>query len=108
MPKPTKFDLMRLGRERVSTAPNRRSNALADWMTWAGVERPNAPPAALAVPTMEVDGVLYRSVQEADEAACDGCAFLGQGRCIEISNKGGSLLGADCYDVPVIYLRAEG
>lgn len=89
MPKPTKFDLMRAGRERLSAI--QREPSIFDGL--------------LPVPTMEIDGVPYREAPETD--TCHGCAFFDSGNCRSRSSAAVPVFGGDCVDRNVIYIRAE-
>ena len=101
MSKPTKFDLMRAGRER------------AEWMRsslqYPRLHQPACPISEPVVPTMEIDGVKYHEAPEREGAnVCDGCAFYGLGgrACDRTTEPADTAFGVHCMDRNVIYIRA--
>jgi hypothetical protein len=96
MKPPTKFELMRAGRDR---ADNLR--------VFADLSAPlpqYVPPAATF---MELDGVRY--VEKAQASTCDGCAFDDGGECIRpdsYEDKRDTVFGGGCSVRGVIYLKA--
>lgn len=109
MPKPTKFDLMRQNRElrelRIADAEFRadvQSTIAADLATLRDTAQLIAEPA---VPTMEIDGVLYR--EEPEVSICEDCAFQHLAGCEAVHETAVSVFGAYCGPRGVIYIRAE-
>lgn len=121
MPKPTKFDLMRAGRDRAQWM--RRDLSIFDSLlqmsdkvhitkpqryavTSVKVEAPEP-----SVPTMEIDGVLYCEAPERGgvygEDNCHGCAFDNDmDLCNRGSHQARSAFGLSCGIRRVIYIRA--
>lgn len=118
--RPTKFDLMRAGRERLSAIQREpsifdgllsESNEVRQMQIWKpkrySVETQEAPQPA-PVPTMQIDGVRYREAPETD--TCKGCAFYNGPHCAmarSIDSEAGPVFGGNCVDRNVIYIRAE-
>jgi hypothetical protein len=94
MPKPVKFDLMRANRE-VAACRIYYERAVA--------VAPAEP--APAVPTMDVDGALYREAPEVNE--CDDCSFYEADCFGTIEAAARRAFGGPCSARNVIYIRAE-
>ena len=104
MPRPTKCEIMRERRE-VRACNIHYAAALA---------AESAPAVAPAVPTMEIDGLLYRESPELPEEQreglgnCYGCAFDNNiDRCVTAGKDSAAAFGGDCRTRPVIYISAE-
>ena len=106
MPRPTKFELMRANRDAADWRNRDRAPSRENVKAWV-------PPKQLAaVPTMQVDGVRYREVQDnwSDTGACAGCAFQNAPdgyQCLKVEPVAIEAFGGDCAERRVIYIRAE-
>ncbi len=65
-----------------------------------------------AVPTMEIDGVLYKEAPDngQDTDACVGCAFQntpGTYQCLEVEKAAIKVFGDECSTRRTIYIRVD-
>ena len=73
------------------------------------IEFPPEPPAAPAVPTMEIDGARYKEAPEREAGMCAGCEFKRNARlCDACKLPAAAAFGdGDCNARRVIYIRAD-
>ncbi len=112
---PTKFQKMRQNREAYEWRTRDMtpySNAVKAGVTAERLLAAPLTPPAPAVPTMEIDGVLYKEAPDngQDTDACVGCAFQntpGTYQCLEVEKAAIKVFGDECSTRRTIYIRVD-